>query len=145
GAAVDGTAQVSCTAKRCQHHHAARRKSIAQLCGRDETVAAWQFDIEQRDIGFCRCCEMDDLIAALRFGDDIDVSLETQQRRERSAYHRLILRKQHANHPGTPAPEFSGTSTMRRNPPPGIGPASTWPPSAAARSCKPVRPHPPAL
>ena len=56
------------------------------------------------------------LVAALDLADDLDVVLEREQARERSADHRLVLGDQDADHGSA-----SGTVTRSRKPPLGPG------------------------
>src|SRR5262249_30096810 len=75
-------------------------------------------------------------------GDDVDVFFGVQDHAEAVAHERLVVAEQHADRHWLV--DANGSRAATRNPPVAIGSASTCPPKAAARSCIPIRPWPPA-
>ena len=66
--------------------------------------------------GRVRRAAAEHLVAALDLGHDLDVALQGEQARERSAHHGLVLGDQDADHGVA-----SGTLSRRRKPPSGRG------------------------
>ena len=74
-----------------------------------------------------------DAVAAL--GDDLEPVLRRQDPRDARAHDRLVVDETDADHAGA----STGSRHVTRQPP-GVGPASRSPPSAAARSRMPTSP-----
>src|SRR6185369_5375081 len=86
---------------------------------------------------------LDNRVAPIELGDDVDVRLESQKRDEGAADHVHVFGDEHADHVNISA--NTGTSTRSRNrPSPSDRPVAS-PDSAAARDAIPLRPLPPVV
>ena len=106
-----------------------------------QAVHARHPHVHQHDVGPVRPRELDRLLAVGGLGDDRDVVLAVEQRAEAGAHHRLVVGEQDRDHAGRPRVR-AGSVASTRQPPLGAGPASSVPPSAAARSRIPRTPLP---
>jgi hypothetical protein len=106
-AGVKRAPQIAGPAERREDQDPDSRQLAAQELGDVEPAGAGHLDVEQGDVGLRGARGAQHLVAAPDLGDDLDVVLEAEQRRERLAHHRLVLGDEHPDH-------ASGTSTRNR-------------------------------
>ena len=87
--------------------------------------------------GLQRAGEGDGLSAVGGLAHDLDAGLGVEDHPQAGADDLLVVGDDHADH----AP-FLGSVAVTSQPPPGLGPASSVPPSRAARSVMPATPYP---
>ena len=95
-------------AERRHDQHPGRRRDPAYLGGGADPVEARHLDVEQRDVGPVLEHGRDDGVARRDLGDDLEVGLEAQQRRQGAAHERLVV--------GQQEPDRHGTTTLSEKP-----------------------------
>jgi hypothetical protein len=138
-----GASQVADSSEGRQHQHSATGQRLAQCCRGLEPALTRQLDIQERHLRPYLERDAHDVVAASDLGLDVDVALQSQQRRDGPPHQRLIFREQDTNHDVRSRGFTSLTlaSTNTRKPPSARGPASRRPPDAAARSERPDNPR----
>ena len=103
-----------------------------------EAVEDGHANVHEHHFGYEALRQLHGRFAVIGLPDDLDVVLRIEQSAEAGADKRLIVCEQHGDHR---APSI-GSSARTRKPPPGRGPISSRPPSAAVRSRMPAMPLP---
>src|SRR5690606_18796778 len=145
-----------------QHPYGVQRAVRADAAGGLQAVGARHADVHEHHVGARRAGQLHRLHAVRRLGDDDQVVGQVEQGAEPGPHHRLVVRQQDPDHgappvsgpaatppwaPGPPSARGAagaptGSSAVTRQPPPGSGPATSRPPTEAARSRIPIRPKP---
>jgi hypothetical protein len=104
---LERTQQVAGLTETCQHERLTRRKLFTQGPSRAQSVDPRKIDVDDRDVGPGLECGLDNSVAAVQLGDDIDVRLEAQEGDQGTADHMHVLGDQHLDHKAS-----SGTSNV---------------------------------
>src|SRR5579872_2015479 len=125
-AALHRAPQVAGPPEGGQDEDAARGQLRMEIRRRRDAVTAGHLDVEQRHVrpGFQR--RRQHLVAPTHFGYDLEVILQREQRGQRAAYQRLVLRQQYPHH------AVSLASSIAALPPPVF--AASAEPRAGART-----------
>ncbi len=136
GARRQGPLEVARAAVPGHDHGAAAGQFRPQGCGDPHAVGAGHLEVQHRDIGPVRPRHGDRLGPGRRFGDDLDVVLQPQQRRQRPPDQVLVIRQQHADAHGVRGHRRSSSATGLPTRAPG---PSARQPAAALRTPRPRR------
>src|SRR5580704_15431169 len=149
GAGLHRASQVAGAPERGEDDDLGGGAGLAERRGGGEAVHAGHLYVEQRDVRLAGQRRRRHLVATAYLGDDLDVVLERQQRRQGLADHLLVFGDQHpdGSHVVTVTPAAAETTgaigtVATRQKPCALGRSSRPPPTAHSRSDIPCRPVP---
>src|SRR4030095_10901057 len=120
-----------------EHERLTRWKLFTQGRGGAQPVESGKVDVDDGDVRPRLQCGLNDGVAALQLGDDIDVRLQPQEGDQGTADHMHVLGDQHLDHKASP-----GTSTVStKRPAPVVWPRA-FPKSSADRMARSLNPCP---